>query len=377
LFSQKSLKDTSKFIFKKFDVFFLRKIIFPDSLFCKPKTMRKRYFAIFILLALFLSLHTKRSDIKIGEKISEQDFEFLMNQLEGNGCYWLSSRREPKGIALSQMDILISPYMISSSYDCQNFASRMLVHLSRENDLNRAVPLLIHHLKYKSPKAQTGNDFFPLRYLAIQALSRIKDPRAVDALLEVIHHTRQCLSTKPNALCSAKISYDAFGQSYDHSKHDEHTQMYAIGVLAEISANRPDVFSLFIAGLKDNSSFFRSSSAYALAKLKSYQSIDSVITLLKQDPDESVRYNAADALGIFGPEAAKAVPELIQFIQQNKKSEPTIYKAVRALAKIGTPEAMNALNNFSKSSDSKISHVAKTTLVALKKGIRDEERPWE
>jgi HEAT repeat protein len=311
--------------------------------------MKKIYFIVplLLILSLFLTFFTKKFDIKDGTKVSEKDLETLMNQMERNGCYWISTRREPEGIALSRMDILISPYIINTRYDCQNFASRLLISLSKENNLERAVPLLIHHLKYKSPKAQDRNNYFPLRYMAIEALIAIKDPRAVNALVEVIHHTHECSEPKQTSFCSSEKDFES------------NTQYKAIEALTEIGVDKLNIISLFMVGLKDKSSSFRSSSAYALSKLKAYQSIDLIITLLNQDPDESVRDNAAEVLGNFGPEAAKAVPSLIQSARQSKKSENTI---MPSLAKIGTPEAIDALKEFAKSSDLKRSNEAKKAL---------------
>jgi HEAT repeats/PBS lyase HEAT-like repeat len=309
--------------------------------------MKKRYFIVPLFLILFLTFCTKRSDIKDGAKISQQDLELLMNQLEGHGCYWMSTRRDPEGTALSRMDILISTNIINTKYDCQNFACRILISLSKGNNLERAVPLLIHHLKYKSLKPQEGNNYFPLRYLAIEALSAIKDPRAVDALVEVIHHTRECSEPKQTSLCSSKQNVEKI------------TQYSAIEALSEIGTDKPDVIHLFIVGLKDKSPYFRSSSAYALSKLKAYQSIDLIVTLFKQDPDESVRNAAAEALGIFGPKAAKAVPNLIQVAKQSKEPETAI---MSSLAKIGTTEAIDALKEFSISSDVQLSNEAKKAL---------------
>jgi HEAT repeat protein len=303
--------------------------------------MKKRYFIAILFLSLFLTFCTKRSDINDGVKISEQDFELLMNQLEGNGCYW-----GYRGSAMSRMDILLSPSS-TTTYDCQDFASLALGSISEANNIERAVPVLIHHLRYKSDKPIEDNDFFPLRWRAMQALGRIKDPRAIDALIEVIHHSRQCLSTKPSSLCLSTREYD------------ENRQLAALETLTEIGVSRPDIISLLMSGLKDKLPNFRSRSAIALANFKIYSSIDSIITVLNQDPDESTRDDAAWALGIFGPKAAKAVPDLIQAARKSKKIEKSVFSS---LAKIGTPEAVDALKEFIKSSDSKRSNEAKKAL---------------
>lgn len=294
-----------------------------------------------LFLYLFLTFCTKRSDIDDGAKISEQDFELLMNQLEGNGCYW-----GYRGSAMSRMDILLSPSS-TTTYDCQDFASLALGSIAEANNLERAVPVLIHHLRYKTDKPLEDNDFFPLRWRAMQALVRIKDPSAIDALIEVVHHSRQCLGTKPSALCSSK------------SEYDENTHLQAFETLTAIGVSRPDVISLLMSGLKDKSPTFRSRSVIALANLKIHNSIDSIITVLNQDPDESVRDDAAWALGIFGSKAKKAVPDLIQAARQSKKTEKS---AILSLAKIGTLEAIDALKEFAKSSDIKRSNEAKKAL---------------
>jgi hypothetical protein len=315
--------------------------------------MKKRYFVIPLVLILFLTFCTKKTDIKDSAKISEQDFELLMNQLEGRGCYWVS--RGSGGYAVSRMDILVSVNN-TTTYDCQNFASRVLGSISKENNLERVVPLLISHLRYKSDKPLKNNDFFPLRWRAMQALGEIKDPRAIEALIEVIHHSRQCLSAKPSPLCLSKREYN------------ENTHSLALKTLTAIGVSRSDIIALLMEGLRSKSSSVRESSVYALGESKTYQAIDSIITLFKKDSDRWVRIRAAQALGKFGPRATKAVPDLIQAARQRNSSDNSIITShadrniIGSLAEIRTPEAIDALKEFAKSSDVQRSKEAKKAL---------------
>lgn len=102
--------------------------------------------------------------------------------------------------------------------------------------------------------------------------------------------------------------------------------------------------SELIEALKDSDTLVRK---YALSELRkkggdAKNVIDAFILALGVKP-ESIKIDAADALGNIGPAASRAVPDLINLLQ-SEYSTPTVRSAVRgALAKIGTKKANEAL----------------------------------
>lgn len=275
-------------------------------------------------------------DIDTESRLRQWYTNKIIQQLEGKGEFWIS--RGSHGFGFSWMDAVVSPN-VTKTYDFQNHAAILLATGAKHNNFKKAVPSLISNVRYQS-KESYQNSFFPLRYRAIEALSAIKDPKAVDALIEVIHHSRNCLGANPNFFCSTKREYS------------ENTQEEAIEALGEIGVSRPDIIELLMSGLKDQSSNIRYHSAIALAKMKAEQAIGPIINLFQNSKDY---YNYASALGLFGARAQKAVPILVQKVTLSKEPESTI---IEVLEQIDTPEAIKALREFAESHDSRRSNDA-------------------
>jgi hypothetical protein len=315
----------------------------------------------YLFFSCFFALGGCVSETKITleTKLSVQDSNKLVHQLEGKSCYWSWNAGDAWGIPISPWNpnLTLSERILGlPKYDCQNYASQIISSKYNEFDTNRIVSILIGHLKYRNNKSYKGR-YFPLRFRAIQALTEIKDPRAIDSLIGVIRDTRRCLSIQTEDFCSNADLAD---------------QGWAISALGEIGVSRPDIINLLMSGLEDKKLQVQQESAVALAKLRAKQAIIPIINLLQKDPNKALQVSAIRALGMFGTSARKAVPIIIQRIQQSENSPKD---EIITLSEIGTPEAIATLDEFAKSGNPKINQIAKDTLQTFEKNLKKKSIP--
>ena len=99
--------------------------------------------------------------------------------------------------------------------------------------------------------------------------------------------------------------------------------------------------------LQDKEQGVRTEAAIALARIGSHspEAVKALIEAMKHSSDHE-KHLAAQSLGIIGTDAKDAVPELIEQLQEGHVDVRVA--AYAALEKIGTQEALNALNSFRK-----------------------------
>lgn len=173
-----------------------------------------------------------------------------------------------------------------------------------------AVPLLIKWL----PNADPGT-----RYLIVKALSHLPHDDAVPILLEALRWDDMWTRTAVTAALIANGS------------------LLVIEGLSE--------------ALRDEKSAVRRAAAKALGKITIKNDSDIHITVVRRlsaallDIDDGVRRFSAEALGRLGAESK--VAELSEAL--NDKDAQVRIAAFRALARINTPEARQAVHRWSKS----------------------------
>jgi HEAT repeat protein len=310
--------------------------------------MKLKYLSFLCFVALVGCAPANK--ITLETKLSAQDFNKLVYQLEGKGCYWDWSAGDAMGRPISpwDIDLTLSERILGfPKYDCQNYAIQIISSKHHEFNTDKVVTILIRHLKYRTDKLYDGR-YFPLRYRAIQALTKIKDPRSVDSLVEVILDTRRCLDIQSEPFCASSDVID---------------QRWAISALGEIGVSRPEIINLLMLGLQNKALQVQQESAIALAKLGNKQAIIPIINLLENDPDKTLQISTMKALGEFGADAQKAVPIIIKRIKQSKELPRN---EMITLGEIGTSEALEALDEFTRSSNLKRSNEAKKALSLFK-----------
>lgn len=173
-----------------------------------------------------------------------------------------------------------------------------------EAQYNPAVPIMLEIIESSDPGTY---------YLIVQALGRIADDRAVPVLLQAMR------------------------------RDDIWVRAAATGALIQIGGE-VSVDGL-VRGLSDENKAVRRASAKALGKIGVPK--EDVLRGLSGsllDIDNSVRRFAAEALGRLGGEAY--VPELAKALAD--EDARTRIAAFKALAKLDTPEARDAVHKWSK-----------------------------
>ena len=93
-------------------------------------------------------------------------------------------------------------------------------------------------------------------------------------------------------------------------------------------------------------------------------SVPSLVTTLKEDKDPNMRYWAAESLGKFGPEAQAAVPDLIAALKDESKM--VRMGAAYALGEIGSTDAVPALQEAAKDSETEVRDAAATATKQIR-----------
>jgi len=145
-----------------------------------------------------------------------------------------------------------------------------------------------------------------VRKNAAEALGKIKDPRAVEPLIEALKDK------------DFRVRWNA---------------AEALGEIGDPKAVKP-----LIAALKDENSGVRSSAAFALGEIQDPRAVEPLIEALK-DEDSDVRRRAATALGKI--QDPRAVEPLIEALKDEDSG--VRWRAAKALGEIGDPKAITPL----------------------------------
>jgi HEAT repeat protein len=321
----------------------------------------------FMLSIIFLLIGcTSSIDPKQG-KISEENLQKLIHQLNSGELYWNAYRKSSNSFQ----------NMWSEKLNYKADAAKLLGRLAENGtNVDAAIPSLIRNLKPQNYQERGEGEIIPVRANSAKALGIIGDPIAIDGLIELIKDSKQCLSTNPTSHCEDFISMPC---SNSHCKPliDENIkegfierQKEAIIALRKIKRKKPEVVTLLMSGLKDESPIVSYESAKALANLEVFEAVDLLVGQLEKESDPSTQSKNAKAVGVFGKRANKAVPTLTKIIKRNVKP----YEEISALREIGTPEAIKALGTFSKSSNPKVSDTAKDALHDFEQNQKNKSK---
>jgi HEAT repeat protein len=194
-------------------------------------------------------------------------------------------------------------------------------------------------------EALRNNDSM-VRWAVVESLGWIKDPTSAPILIEALHD--QNWSVRLAAVRSLlevgdKRSSPALAECLSDSQSAvREAAAEALGLISDERA-----LPGLLGALQDREGFVRRAAAEALGCIGSEKATIDLIERLR-DPDYHVRWAAAVALGRIGDPAA--VEDLIGLLNDEdgpKWDQRRICDVVaEALMKIGTPEAINAVNNW-------------------------------
>lgn len=193
----------------------------------------------------------------------------------------------------------------------------------------KAVPPLLETIQ------ATRSEDADVREIALRALARIADPRAVDALVQALKSAEVWLAPRiadilvrhGEAVVDPMIAFLA-----DPTRHP--ARAWAANILGELRV--PRSFPVLIASLKDLDDEVRAKSAGALGKLGDRRAVTYLLEHLLSDPAPFVRARIAGALGQF--DGSEVIDRLVRAL-----GDPAWWvrmRSVEALEQIGpTAEA--------------------------------------
>ncbi len=163
-----------------------------------------------------------------------------------------------------------------------------------------------------------------------------------------------------------KIGPDAI-PALNRALEDPDIRVYAADALGDMGPQASESIPVLISKLEgEHDYYFRSRVTAALGKIGS-AAVPSIVKLLKSN-DESLHWDAAQALGNMGPEAIDAVPDLIRTFKTEKRQTRdntgflVAERAVIALGKIGS----GAVPHLVKCFRSKVGTVRRHAVEALR-----------
>jgi HEAT repeat protein len=322
----------------------------------KPKS-EYFYIAIFFLLIGCTSdLNPKNG------KISEQNLQQLIRQLEYGELRWDSGGKDQGPFYID---------MLGSTHYKKDAASLLGKLAQNKVNVDAAVPALVKSLTDHGSEYVSEDGIVPLRKTAAHTLGIIRNPDAIDGLIDLYKESKQCLNALYAEPTKAHCDYSGYPANSNLDKIKEDQINAIVGrqnasaiALGEIGVKRPDVINLLLQGIQDKSPETLASCATALAKLNVNQAIDILINRIQNDPDKTIQSAAVKSLGAFGEKAEKSIPIIISRIQLSV--EPSI-EEIETLGKIGTPNAINTLNEFIRSNNPKLRDAAKRAQANLER----------
>ena len=214
-------------------------------------------------------------------------------------------------------------------------------------DAAEAVPALIDALE---------DSYEPVRRNAIYALGAIGKP-AVEPLIDALDAEKEAFEMEPILhICDAAHGLAAIGAPAvpalisalaDERENVRASAAYALGEMGPVAAEAVDVL---ITLLTDESEEVRrhAVSVLGMIKVPTSKTVPALVEVLADREDTDLAFFAAQALTRIGPEATEAIPALGEALM----SESAYVRGFssEALSRIGTPEALQALVPFLRTS---------------------------
>ena len=214
-------------------------------------------------------------------------------------------------------------------------------------DAAEAVPALIDALE---------DSYEPVRRNAIYALGAIGKP-AVEPLIDALDAEKEAFEMEPILhICDAAHGLAAIGAPAvpalisalaDERENVRASAAYALGEMGPVAAEAVDVL---ITLLTDESEEVRrhAVSVLGMIKVPTSKTVPALVEVLADREDTDLAFFAAQALTRIAPEATEAIPALGEALM----SESAYVRGFssEALSRIGTPEALQALVPFLRTS---------------------------
>ena len=190
---------------------------------------------------------------------------------------------------------------------------------------------------------QLKNENWRMRYEAVQALGKIKDPRAVEPLITTLKDKSWPVRYEA-AEALGKIKDPRAVESLITALKDRYWPVQRGAAQALGKIKDPRAVEPLITALKAGKRPVRYEAIESLVKIGE-PAVEPLISALKDEKWYEVRWRATQALGKIGD--SRAVEPLINALKDEKW--PVRYKAAQALGKIGDERAIPALEEALKS----------------------------
>ena len=178
---------------------------------------------------------------------------------------------------------------------------------------------------------------------AVEALRKIKDPRAIEPLIAVLKDEDKYVRFEA-AVALSDIKDPRSVDPLIAALRDKDLRRQATSALGE--AEDPRAVEPLIAVLKDEDNYVRRGAEYALGRIKDPRAVEPLAAALK-DQDKDVRLMAAVALSEM--KDPRAVEPLIAVIYSNDMfGQETVVKALGNIGKPAVEPLIAALNNKDK-----------------------------
>jgi len=220
----------------------------------------------------------------------------------------------------------------------------------------RAVPALIKELESPDPR---------VRYISVQILGRIKDPRAVPYLVSILKGPSKQMAAKA-AEALGRIADEKALKPLIEAASDTSGLVRADAIFALGSYKGDQVYDIVVGALQDSVARVRARALAALSKYgkKVYGQVSPRIVDLASDPDPEVRYIAVQSLKWAGdrPEVIEALIKALDDPYQSVR-----LKAAISLSLLGDPKAIEPLEGLLARGTEKDKAAAKLALEKLRR----------
>jgi HEAT repeat protein len=194
-----------------------------------------------------------------------------------------------------------------------------------------------HSQMFEKLQKDFSEDKSYVRESTVEALGRIGNPQAVDALITVLKQGGEYIRAIA-AVALGKIGSSEAVSALIQTLSEELgcVGRSAASALAEIG--NPQAVNALITALSHEKGDIRASAASALGRINNSQAVEALIIALNEE-DSFVRSSATSALGEIGsPEAVQAL-----IIALSDEDRFVRKRVAKALSKIGSPHAVSAL----------------------------------
>ncbi len=280
--------------------------------------------------------------------------------------YWLNGghgkEREPVWHPTPEQ--LVQLLAVAANPACDSEALHFLTLIFKNERTALAVDALLLHL----PQVPTNT-----RRSIIQALGKIGDARAVDALLQCLQDAQEDKDLRwAAAYALGQIgdarAVDALLPCLQDAQEDKDLRQEAAKALGQIGDTR--AVEALLPCLQDaqENKDRRQAVAYALGQIGDARAVDTLLQCLQNaQEDKDLRRAAAYALGQIGD--ARAVDALLQCLQDVQKDEDLWRAAAYALGQIGDARGLAVLRSYWQDEDEDLRRAA---LQGLAQSCEDE-----